>query len=259
MYPDCLCLNEFNYYGNASIWQDCTTWDNNSNMNYPTESEQNHLMPIVDTDSTHLMSLCNSSSSSLVSSPKSCFQQPTMCQYASPTTMSMRNSSSAHSSPTSMCNTSSNHSFPMCNTSSNQSSSTSMCNTFSNQSSPTTSLPMFQPQFMPNLYQPVPFMFDSNACFMPLYAPYMLEKPMKCTKTKIYDCTLCPRSFARKHDLQRHIRVHTGAKPYYCLHCEKSFARTDALKRHLRMEESCRMSPVIQALKNVGMRRYRNL
>ncbi|CEI97855.1 Putative NADH dehydrogenase (Quinone), G subunit [Rhizopus microsporus] len=39
----------------------------------------------------------------------------------------------------------------------------------------------------------------------------------------------------------------------------KAFARTDALKRHLRMEESCRMSPVIQALKNVGMRRYRNL
>ncbi|KAI9267443.1 hypothetical protein BY458DRAFT_511800 [Sporodiniella umbellata] len=92
----------------------------------------------------------------------------------------------------------------------------------------------------------------------PFYYP-VVESSIKYAKNKIYDCTICPRSFARKHDLQRHIRVHTGAKPYYCLNCEKAFARTDALKRHLRMEESCRMSPVIQTLKNVGMRRYRNL
>ncbi|KAI8647437.1 hypothetical protein BD408DRAFT_408555 [Parasitella parasitica] len=76
---------------------------------------------------------------------------------------------------------------------------------------------------------------------------------------KSFPCSVCPRSFARKHDLQRHIRVHTGAKPYSCLNCTKAFARTDALKRHLRMEDTCRMSPVIQAMKNTGSRRYRNL
>lgn len=74
-----------------------------------------------------------------------------------------------------------------------------------------------------------------------------------------YSCYLCSRAFARKHDLQRHIRVHTGAKPYACLCCKKAFARTDALKRHLRMEESCRTSPEIQAMKFAGKRRYRNL
>lgn len=74
-----------------------------------------------------------------------------------------------------------------------------------------------------------------------------------------YPCYLCTRSFARKHDLQRHIRVHTGAKPYACPCCKKAFARTDALKRHLRMEETCRTSPEIQAMKNAGKRRYRNL
>lgn len=78
-------------------------------------------------------------------------------------------------------------------------------------------------------------------------------------RNKVFPCTSCSRSFARKHDLQRHARVHSGEKPYTCPSCNKSFARTDALKRHLRVEEKCRTSPVIQALKQAGNRRYRNL
>ncbi|ORZ20612.1 hypothetical protein BCR42DRAFT_409153 [Absidia repens] len=74
-----------------------------------------------------------------------------------------------------------------------------------------------------------------------------------------YPCRVCFRAFSRKHDLQRHHRVHTGAKPYLCPSCKKAFARTDALKRHLRMEDKCRLSSEIQALKETGKRLYRNL
>jgi uncharacterized Zn-finger protein len=89
------------------------------------------------------------------------------------------------------------------------------------------------------------------------------EKQQKLRKKpalpKLFGCPLCTRSFARKHDLQRHVRVHTGDKPYACLNCKKAFARTDALKRHLRMEDACRTSPIVQAMKVTGSRRYRNL
>ncbi|KAF9196724.1 hypothetical protein BGZ50_007888 [Haplosporangium sp. Z 11] len=69
-----------------------------------------------------------------------------------------------------------------------------------------------------------------------------------------FPCHLCPRVFSRKHDLQRHIRVHTGSKPYVCMNCQKAFARTDALCRHYKVEEACRtMAENLEADEGVRM------
>ncbi|KAI7883860.1 hypothetical protein K492DRAFT_112689, partial [Lichtheimia hyalospora FSU 10163] len=51
---------------------------------------------------------------------------------------------------------------------------------------------------------------------------------------RVHPCPFCSRTFARRHDLERHTRVHTGIKPYVCPCCLKGFPRSDARGRHFR-------------------------
>ncbi|XP_060094647.1 zinc finger protein 436-like [Heteronotia binoei] len=53
-------------------------------------------------------------------------------------------------------------------------------------------------------------------------------------KNRIYNCSLCEKSFNFKSKFEIHRRVHTGEKPYTCLECGKGFRRSDQLNLHLR-------------------------
>ncbi|EAU91085.1 hypothetical protein CC1G_03253 [Coprinopsis cinerea okayama7 len=46
-----------------------------------------------------------------------------------------------------------------------------------------------------------------------------------------FRCTACPASFARNHDLKRHVKLH-DRKAWKCGSCQKIFSRRDAFKRH---------------------------
>lgn len=64
-------------------------------------------------------------------------------------------------------------------------------------------------------------------------------------KARPFPCTYCLRAFSRKHDLERHARVHSGDRPYVCQACKKGFPRSDALRRHMRVDRCSNEEPAV--------------
>lgn len=55
------------------------------------------------------------------------------------------------------------------------------------------------------------------------------------TSATTFHCHHCSYTTARKYDLNRHMRTHTGEKPWSCPHCSRQFALKHNLKSHLRI------------------------
>jgi hypothetical protein len=53
-------------------------------------------------------------------------------------------------------------------------------------------------------------------------------------------CPECERRFARRHDMTRHRRIHTGENPYVCQGgCKSAYRRSDARQRHWDKDPLC--------------------
>lgn len=46
-------------------------------------------------------------------------------------------------------------------------------------------------------------------------------------------CPICGKPFATKHNLNQHIRVHSGERPFICPVCGKGFKQKAHMQKHL--------------------------
>ncbi|KAH6714574.1 zinc finger protein 135-like protein [Leptodontidium sp. MPI-SDFR-AT-0119] len=54
---------------------------------------------------------------------------------------------------------------------------------------------------------------------------------------KSFSCSSCQKGFARRSDIVRHERIHSGSRPHVCKHpgCGKEFIQSSALTVHTRV------------------------
>ena len=59
------------------------------------------------------------------------------------------------------------------------------------------------------------------------------EEKKLLSEKKPFKCDTCNYQSSKRHDISRHVLLHTGVKPFHCDICEQKFAAKGLLDRHV--------------------------
>ncbi|KAM9836721.1 putative transcription factor Ovo-like 1a [Aulostomus maculatus] len=77
--------------------------------------------------------------------------------------------------------------------------------------------------------------FVCQVCQKTFQYQRMLNRHVKChNETKKHLCSFCGKGFNDTFDLKRHVRTHTGVRPYKCSLCDKAFTQRCSLESHMK-------------------------
>lgn len=78
-----------------------------------------------------------------------------------------------------------------------------------------------------------PFKCTAEGCSKGYFTPNALSDHMICHSEAKFQCTLCPKKFKRRHNLDDHYMVHRQEKNHFCEYCGRAFVKKSSLNLHL--------------------------
>jgi len=105
--------------------------------------------------------------------------------------------------------------------------------------------------------KPTPRVYECTVCLRTFKWRETLKLHARThTGERPYECKVCARKFSAKAYLHTHLRVHTGERPFVCAQCGDAFTQATALKTHINTHSQAKPFACETCLKTFSAKAY---